>query len=165
MYRIGNGIDFHRLELNENRPLILGAYIIESEYALVGHSDADIILHALADAILGALAMGDIGEHFPDTDPANKNLDSSIILKHALSIMKDKHYELENIDITVIAQIPRLSPHKNDIRNALAHLLNLSKDHISLKATTTEKMDDIGKGLGISCYAVVLLKKFLHKFQ
>lgn len=139
MYRIGNGIDFHKLEINLNRPLILGGIECESEFALVGHSDADIILHAISDAILGALALGDIGQYFPDTDPSLKNIDSKMILVKCLELMKEKNFDLVNIDCTVIGERPKIAPLKDRITKSLSNLLNLPLDCISVKATTTEK--------------------------
>jgi 2-C-methyl-D-erythritol 2,4-cyclodiphosphate synthase len=159
MLRVGNGIDFHRLEINPNRPFILGGYAIETEYALVGHSDADILIHAIADAILGALALGDIGDHFPDTDPALKNMDSKLILKRSLELITQKGFELVNIDSTIMAERPKISPHRTMIRNSLAEITNLDRDCISVKATTTEKMGSIGRMEGISVFASVLLQK------
>ncbi|GBF39196.1 2-C-methyl-D-erythritol 2,4-cyclodiphosphate synthase [Leptospira johnsonii] len=159
MYRIGQGLDFHRLETNEARPLILGGAIIDSEYALIGHSDADIVIHALADAILGAMGLGDIGQYFPDTDPSLKNMDSKLILQKTLDLAKEKNFSLVNIDCTLIGERPKISPHRIKIQSSLSNLLGLAEDCVSVKATTTEKMGALGRteGLGASC--VVLLQK------
>ncbi len=157
MFRVGNGIDFHRLEVNPNRSLILGGYIIESEFALVGHSDADIVIHAISDAILGALALGDIGEYFPDTDPKWKNMDSKKILQKCLELMEQKGFRLVNVDSTILAERPKISPHKSQIRLSLSQILNLSIENISIKATTTEKMGFIGRQEGIGVFSTVLL--------
>ncbi|TGK07623.1 2-C-methyl-D-erythritol 2,4-cyclodiphosphate synthase [Leptospira semungkisensis] len=159
MYRIGQGLDFHRLEINQERPLILGGALLDSEYALVGHSDADIVIHALADAILGAMGLGDIGQHFPDTDPSLKNMDSSIILKKTLDLSKEKGFQLVNIDCTLMGERPKIAPHRTKIQSSLSSLLNLPEDCVSIKATTTEKMGALGRteGLGASC--VVLMEK------
>ncbi|EMJ55502.1 2-C-methyl-D-erythritol 2,4-cyclodiphosphate synthase [Leptospira interrogans serovar Valbuzzi str. Duyster] len=159
MYRIGNGIDFHKLEINLNRPLILGGIECESEFALVGHSDADIILHAISDAILGALALGDIGQYFPDTDPSLKNIDSKIILVKCLELMKEKNFDLVNIDCTVIGERPKIAPLKDRITKSLSNLLNLPLDCISVKATTTEKMGALGRQEGIGTFCSILLGK------
>ncbi|EIE02409.1 2-C-methyl-D-erythritol 2,4-cyclodiphosphate synthase [Leptospira licerasiae] len=159
MYRIGQGLDFHRLETNQTRPLILGGAIIDSEYALIGHSDADIVIHALADAILGAMGLGDIGQYFPDTDPSLKNMDSKLILQKVLDLAKEKNFSLVNIDCTLIGERPKIAPHRIKIQSSLSNLLGLPEDCVSVKATTTEKMGALGRteGLGASC--VVLLQK------
>lgn len=159
MYRIGQGLDFHRLETNPERPLILGGTTIDSEFALIGHSDADIIIHALADAILGALGLGDIGQHFPDTDPSLKNMDSRLILDKTLRLGEEKGFSLVNIDCTIVGERPKIAPHRSKIQSSLATLLGLPEDCVSIKATTTEKMGALGRteGLGASC--VVLLRK------
>ena len=159
MYRIGTGIDFHKLELNAQRPLVLGGLEIPSPYALVGHSDADIVLHALADAILGALALGDIGDHFPDTDPGLKNMDSALILQKSLDLCSEKSFFPVNIDCTIIAEKPKIAPHRLAIRQSLSQLLSLPLDCVSLKATTTEKMGFIGREEGIEVVASVLMAK------
>ncbi|WP_061249556.1 2-C-methyl-D-erythritol 2,4-cyclodiphosphate synthase [Leptospira alstonii] len=159
MYRIGNGIDFHKLEINPDRPLILGGIECESEFALVGHSDADIILHAISDAILGALALGDIGRYFPDTDPKLKNMDSKIILSKCLDLMKEKNFDLINVDCTVIGERPKIAPLKDNITKSLSILLDLPKDCVSVKATTTEKMGALGRQEGIGTFCTILLGK------
>jgi 2-C-methyl-D-erythritol 2,4-cyclodiphosphate synthase len=157
MFRIGNGIDFHRLEVNPNRPFVLGGYVIESELALVGHSDADILLHAISDSILGALALGDIGEYFPDTDLKWKNMDSKKILQKCLELMEQRGFHLVNVDSTILAERPKISPYKAQIRLSLSQILNLSIENISIKATTTEKMGFIGREEGIGVFSTVLL--------
>lgn len=156
-YRIGSGLDFHRLVLDVERPLVLGGHTVPGELALEGHSDADLILHALADAILGALAQGDIGDLFPDTDPAYKNMDSSIIIEKSLELMRSANLELANVDLTVIGETPRIKPHRQAIRERLSQLLGLPITDISLKATTTEKMGALGRKEGLGCLAQVLL--------
>ncbi|ABJ75047.1 2-C-methyl-D-erythritol 2,4-cyclodiphosphate synthase [Leptospira borgpetersenii] len=161
MYRIGNGIDFHRLEINPNRPLVLGGVECESEVALVGHSDADIILHAISDAILGALALGDIGQYFPDTDPKLKNIDSKIILAKCLELMKERNFQLVNVDCTVIGEKPKIAPLKEKIKKSLCSLLDLPVDCVSVKATTTEKMGALGRQEGIGTFCTILLVKNL----
>ncbi|EMO62439.1 2-C-methyl-D-erythritol 2,4-cyclodiphosphate synthase [Leptospira borgpetersenii serovar Pomona str. 200901868] len=161
MYRIGNGIDFHRLEVNPNRPLVLGGVECESEVALVGHSDADIILHAISDAILGALALGDIGQYFPDTDPKLKNIDSKVILAKCLELMKERNFQLVNVDCTVIGEKPKIAPLKEKIKKSLCSLLDLPVDCVSVKATTTEKMGALGRQEGIGTFCTILLVKNL----
>lgn len=153
--RIGHGYDVHRLV--EGRPLVLGGVTIPYEKGLEGHSDADAVIHALCDAILGALCLGDIGNHFPDTDPELKNIDSRILLKHILSLMKEKKYELGNADITILAQAPKMSGHIPAMRENLTSDLNSKIENINIKATTTEKMGFVGLGEGIAAHAVVLL--------
>ncbi|EMO52019.1 2-C-methyl-D-erythritol 2,4-cyclodiphosphate synthase [Leptospira noguchii] len=157
MYRIGNGIDFHKLEINSSRSLMLGGLECESEFALVGHSDADIILHAISDAILGALALGDIGQYFPDTDQSLKNMDSKVILAKCIELMKEKNFNLVNVDCTVIGEKPKIAPLKEKITKSLSSLLNLPLDCVSVKATTTEKMGALGRQEGIGTFCSVLL--------
>ncbi len=157
MYRIGNGIDFHKLEINSERPFILGGFVIPTEYSLVGHSDADVLLHAIADSILGALALGDIGEYFPDTDPKWKNMNSKLIIEKTLKLMHENNYGLINIDSTILAEKPKLSPYRLDIRKTLSNILNIPIENISVKATTTEKMGFIGRGEGIGVFTTSLL--------
>ncbi|EMJ61019.1 MULTISPECIES: 2-C-methyl-D-erythritol 2,4-cyclodiphosphate synthase [Leptospira] len=159
MFRIGNGIDFHKLEINQDRPLILGGVECESEFALVGHSDADIILHAISDAILGALALGDIGRYFPDTDPKLKNIDSKIILAKCLKLMKERNFRLVNVDCTVVGERPKIAPLKEKITKSLSNLLDLPTDCVSVKATTTEKMGALGRQEGIGTFCTILLGK------
>jgi len=156
--RIGNGIDFHQLEeLPEQIDIILGGVKIPSNYKIIAHSDGDIILHALSDAILGACGEADIGYFFPDTDQKNKNLDSKIILKKSLNIMEQKKYQILNIDITILSEVPKINPYREIIKESLANLLNITKEQIAIKATTTEKMGFIGKKEGIGCFVNVLL--------
>lgn len=157
--RVGNGLDFHKLESNPDRPLILGGFVIPGEWALVGHSDADLVLHAISDAIYGALAMGDIGTHFPDTDPSLKNMDSRRIIGSALRSMEERGFGLMNMDITIIGERPKISPHREQISESLALLLGISADRIGVKATTTEKMGALGRKEGVGCLATVLLFK------
>ncbi|MBK8398659.1 MAG: 2-C-methyl-D-erythritol 2,4-cyclodiphosphate synthase [Leptospiraceae bacterium] len=157
-YRVGNGIDFHRLAIDPSRPLILGGYIIENELSLVGHSDADIVLHALSDAILGALGLGDIGQYFPDTDQSLKNIDSAIILKKCLQLMTESGYRLLNVDNTIIGEKPKIAPHRLQIINSLSLLLEIPSDQISVKATTTEKMGALGRSEGLAVFSSVMLE-------
>ncbi|MEC2073974.1 2-C-methyl-D-erythritol 2,4-cyclodiphosphate synthase [Alkalihalophilus marmarensis] len=157
MIRIGQGYDVHQLV--EGRPLIIGGITIPYEKGLLGHSDADVLLHTIADAVLGAVAEGDIGKHFPDTDPEFKDADSAELLTHVWGIVKDKGYELGNIDCTIIAQKPKMAPHINDMRQRIAELLEADISQVNVKATTTEKLGFTGRGEGIASLATVLLTK------
>lgn len=155
--RIGNGFDVHRLV--DDRPCIICGVHIPYRLGLLGHSDADVALHALADAILGALAMGDIGKHFPDTDPRWKGADSRLLLRHVYSLVREKGWTLGNADLTIIAQAPKMSPYINDMRANIAHDLNVDTDCISIKATTTEHLGFTGRGEGIAAQASVILTR------
>ena len=155
--RIGEGYDVHRLV--ENRRLILGGVEIPYEKGLLGHSDADALLHALMDAMLGALALGDIGEHFPDTDERYKGIDSRELLRHTAKLVAEKGWQLGNADMTIIAQAPKMAPHIQTMRENIAADLNTDIDNISVKATTEEKLGFTGSGEGIAARAVVLLKR------
>lgn len=155
--RIGHGFDLHRLV--ENRKLILGGIEIPHRLGLLGHSDADCLLHALADSILGALALPDIGHHFPDNDPANQDLDSSIIIKKAVSLAKERGYRVGNVDLTIIAQQPKLGSYLPKMRENLSNLLDTPTDFIGLKATTNENIGSLGREEGIATHAVCLLIK------
>ncbi|MBD5271744.1 MAG: 2-C-methyl-D-erythritol 2,4-cyclodiphosphate synthase [Bacteroides sp.] len=157
MYRIGQGYDVHRLV--EGRELWLCGEKIDFELGLLGHSDADVAIHALCDAILGALALGDIGKHFPDSDPRYKGIDSKKLLYHVCHLMREKGYELGNCDLTICAERPKLRPHIDTMRQTLAEVINTSVDNISVKATTTERLGFTGRMEGISAYAVALLRK------
>lgn len=153
--RIGHGYDAHCLV--EDRPLILGGVTIPYEKGLEGHSDADAVIHALCDAILGALCMGDIGKHFPDTDPNLKNVDSRILLKQVYDLMIENNFMLGNADITILAQAPKMSPHISAMKKNLSSDLKIDLNNINIKATTTEGMGFIGEGQGIAVHAVVLI--------
>ncbi len=156
--RIGQGMDFHRLELNPDRPLVLGGFTLpDEELALIGHSDADVVIHALSDAVLGALALGDIGQHFPDSDPSLKNMDSAIILQKCLDLMQKKGYRISNVDITLMGEKPKVAPVREEITTSLARLLGVGVERVGWKATTTERMGALGRGEGLGCLAVVLL--------
>ena len=154
--RIGYGFDTHKLV--KDRPLIIGGVEVPFEKGLYGHSDADVLLHAITDAILGAVALGDIGQHFPDNDPAYKDANSRELLKHCYELVKNEGFEIGNIDATVIAERPKLMPHIKKIRETIAVDLGLSLDQISVKATTSEKMRFVGREEGISATAIALLK-------
>ena len=153
--RIGHGYDVHRLV--PDRSLVIGGVTIPFEKGLLGHSDADVLLHAICDALLGALALGDIGKHFPDSDPAYKNIDSRILLSHTAALIREKGWQIGNIDATVVAQAPRLSPYILKMRETVAAALDLELDAISIKATTEEHLGFTGEGLGIAAHAVCLL--------
>ena len=156
-FRIGHGYDVHRLV--EGRRLILGGVDIPCERGLLGHSDADVALHALADAILGALALGDIGKHFPDSDPAYEGADSAKLLGRVVEIMNEKGYAAGNADLTVIAQAPKLAPYIPAMKSRIAEILGCPPDAVNVKATTEERRGFTGRGEGISTHAVVLLFK------
>ena len=155
--RIGHGYDVHRLV--EDRKLIMGGVDIPYEKGLLGHSDADVLLHAIADAMLGALAMGDIGKHFPDTDPAFKGADSMKLLEHVVSLVGAKGYCVGNLDATIIAQKPKMAPHIQSMRENVARACGVEVDRINVKATTEEGLGFTGTGEGISAHAVVLLER------
>ncbi|SMO96074.1 2-C-methyl-D-erythritol 2,4-cyclodiphosphate synthase [Gracilimonas mengyeensis] len=158
-FRIGYGYDVHQLK--EGRPLILGGVEIPHHVGLLGHSDADVLLHAITDALLGALALGDIGTHFPDTDPEFKGADSRKLLRKSYELVQGKGYTIGNIDATVIAERPKLKPYIDEIRNNIADDLKCEVDKISVKATTSEKMGFVGKEKGMAAHAVILIRKSL----
>jgi 2-C-methyl-D-erythritol 2,4-cyclodiphosphate synthase len=154
--RVGNGFDVHALVAG--RPLILGGVTIPHDRGLAGHSDADVLLHAIADAILGALALGDIGRHFPDTDPRWRGADSRALLRHVYALAFAAGWEIGNVDATVIAQAPKIAPHVPAMRANLASDLNCDETRISVKATTTERLGFTGREEGIGALATVLLQ-------
>jgi len=153
--RIGHGYDVHRLV--EGRKLIMGGVDIPWEKGLLGHSDADVLLHAISDAILGAIGEGDIGKHFPDTDPAFKGADSMKLLEHVGRLAAERGYVLGNMDATIIAQLPKMAPHILKMRENIAHVLNVEVGQINVKATTEEGLGFTGTGEGISAHAVVIM--------
>lgn len=155
--KIGFGFDVHSLV--EGRKLILGGVEIPSDKGLEGHSDADVLLHAISDALLGALALGDIGQHFPNSDSKWKNVDSSIILKHCYELVKSKGYSISNIDSMLALESPKISPFIEQIRNNVAGFLEITPSQISVKATTTEKLGFVGRAEGAVAMATVLLIK------
>jgi 2-C-methyl-D-erythritol 2,4-cyclodiphosphate synthase len=157
MYRIGQGFDVH--QLSENRPLIIGGITIPYELGLLGHSDADVLLHTVADACLGAIGEGDIGRHFPDTDPQFKDADSAKLMEHVWKLVKEKGYRLVNIDCTIIAQRPKMAPYVPQMRERIAELLEATIEQVNVKATTTEKLGFTGRGEGIASQVAVLLQK------
>lgn len=157
MYRIGQGIDFHKLV--EGRELWLGGILIPHSKGALGHSDADVLLHAICDAMLGALGLGDIGQHFPDTDATYKNIDSKILLKRTYELIQGKSYQLVNIDSTILLQAPKIRPHVSRMQETIAAIVGLQPEDVSVKATTTEHLSFIGREEGIVATANVLLKK------
>jgi 2-C-methyl-D-erythritol 2,4-cyclodiphosphate synthase len=154
--RIGFGFDVHQLK--EGRDFFLGGIRINHSKGAVGHSDADVVIHAVCDALLGAANLGDIGLHFPDTSSEYKNIDSKILLKKVIAMIEKKNFSIGNIDVTLCLQQPKISAYIPQMKAALAPILNISEEDISIKATTTEKLGYVGREEGISCYAVVLLK-------
>ncbi len=157
MFRIGQGFDVHQLV--EGRPLIIGGITIPYEKGLLGHSDADVLLHTVSDACLGAIGEGDIGKHFPDTDPNFKDADSAKLQQHVWEMVRKKGYKLVNIDCTIIAQKPKMAPYIEQIKGRIAELLEADPSQVNVKATTTEKLGFAGRGEGIAAQATVLLVK------
>ena len=156
-YRIGSGIDFHQLA--EKRELWIGGINIPHHKGAVGHSDADVLLHAICDALLGALCLGDIGEHFPDTDKLYKNIDSKILLQKTMALINKEGYKVVNIDSTVCLQSPKIKPYVGAMQKAIAVIAGITEKDISIKATTTEQMGFAGREEGLVAYATVLLEK------
>ena len=157
MFRVGIGYDSHRLV--EGRTLILGGEIVPHSAGLKGHSDGDALCHAITDAILGAAALGDIGRHFPDTDPQYKNANSLALLIRAVGIIREAGYQVENVDVVVIAERPKLAPHVDRIRTRLAGALGVEVGAVSVKGKTNEGMGEIGRAEGMAVHAVALLRK------
>jgi len=157
MIRVGMGYDVHRFK--DGGDVILGGVKIDYEQGLEAHSDGDVVLHALCDALLGAAALGDIGKHFPDTDPEFKGADSRVLLRHVYGIVQDKGYQLVNADMTIIAQAPKMAPYIVAMCQNIADDLNVDVDCINVKATTTEKLGFEGRKEGIAVQAIVLIEK------
>ena len=155
--RIGHGYDVHRLV--PGRKLILGGVDIPYEKGLLGHSDADVLLHAISDAILGAIGEGDIGKHFPDSDPAYKGISSIKLLRHVMTLAEGKGYRIGNVDATIVAQRPKLASHIPWMRSNIAEALDCEEGRVNVKATTTEELGFAGRGEGIAAYAVALLEE------
>ena len=156
MIRTGIGFDIHRFD--PDRPLILGGVHIVDSPGLAGHSDADVLAHAICDALLGAVAAGDIGHHFPDTEPAWKNADSMDLLRRVVDVLRNRHAAIINTDATVMAEIPRLAPHIDAMRSRLADAMGISRDAVSVKAGTMERMGAIGRREGIAAMAVATVQ-------
>jgi 2-C-methyl-D-erythritol 2,4-cyclodiphosphate synthase len=157
-YRIGFGIDFH--QLTEDRDLWIGGVKIPHNKGSLGYSDADVLLHSICDALLGALALGDIGMHFPDTDPEYKNIDSKILLQKTYDLIKQKSYRVVNIDSSVCLELPKIKRYSDEMRMIIATILEISVEDVSIKATTTEKMGFVGREEGLIAYATLLLEKY-----
>lgn len=155
--RIGMGYDVHKLV--EGRDLILGGVTIPWEKGLLGHSDADVLIHAVMDALLGAAALGDIGKHFPDTDPAYKGISSILLLEHVAALLKENGYAVGNIDATIIAQKPKMAPHIPQMRRNMAEALGIPESRLNVKATTEEGLGFTGRGEGIASQAICLLEE------
>ena len=158
MYRIGQGIDFHKLV--EGREFWLGGVLIPHTKGALGHSDADVLLHAICDAMLGAVSLGDIGQHFPDTDAAYKNIDSKILLKICYNLVREKGYWLVNIDSTILLQAPKIRPYTEEMQKTIAKIVHMSPEDVSIKATTTEQLSFIGREEGVVATANILLQKY-----
>lgn len=156
MIRVGHGFDVHQLV--EGRACIIGGVEIPHDRGLLGHSDADVLLHAISDALLGAAALGDIGRHFPDSNPQYKGIDSRELLRQVVCLLKDRHYGPVNIDATIIAQEPRLAPYIEAMCRNIAADCNLERDAVNVKATTSEKLGFTGRGEGIAAEAVCLIQ-------
>jgi 2-C-methyl-D-erythritol 2,4-cyclodiphosphate synthase len=156
-FRIGSGVDFHQLV--EGRALWIGGSCIPHHKGALGHSDADVLLHAICDALLGALALGDIGIHFPNTDPAYKNIDSKLLLAKCYELITQKGYRVVNIDSTLCLEAPKIKPYVDAMQEVIAGILQLSIADVSVKATTTEKMGFAGREEGLMAYATALLQK------
>lgn len=153
--RIGHGYDVHKF--GGNGPIVIAGVKIDHDMGLIAHSDGDVVLHALCDAMLGALALGDIGKHFPDTDPTLAGVDSRKLLRHVYKLITDRDYQLGNLDLTIVAQAPKMAPHIKSMCENIAQDLGVDINQINVKATTTEKLGFAGRKEGIAAYAVVLL--------
>ncbi|WNC69431.1 2-C-methyl-D-erythritol 2,4-cyclodiphosphate synthase [Thalassotalea nanhaiensis] len=159
--RIGHGFDVHKF--GGAGPIVLAGVNIDFEHGFIAHSDGDVAIHALCDAILGALALGDIGNHFPDTEAEYENISSRILLRHVVSLMLERNHEIGNVDITIIAQAPKMAPHLLAMREILSADLQTEIDNVNVKATTTEKLGFEGRKEGISVHSIVLLKPIVAK--
>jgi len=158
MFKIGHGIDVHAF--STGRKLFIGGIEIPYHKGLAGHSDADVLIHAICDSILGAAGLGDIGSHFPDSDEKYHNIDSKILLREVISKIHTEKFEVVNIDSTIIAQLPKLSPYINSMREILSPILKVEKNNLNIKATTTEKLGFTGREEGIEAHAICLLQSF-----
>lgn len=159
--RVGNGYDVHKLV--KGRKLVMGGVEIPYEKGLLGHSDADVLVHAVIDALLGAAGEGDIGEHFPDSDPTYKNISSLLLLTETGKILEDKLYVVENIDATIVAQKPKLLPYLENMKKNIAAALRIEENQVNIKATTEEGLGFTGVGEGIKAYAVALIKEVIDE--
>jgi 2-C-methyl-D-erythritol 2,4-cyclodiphosphate synthase len=158
--RVGMGFDVHRFETPEaGRPLILMGLTIPHDRGLAGHSDADVMVHALMDALLGAAGLGDIGQHFPDTDPSFKNVDSTLLLEQVMKSLRERGWRVVNADVCLIGERPKIGPHRDRMRERIAPLLGINPSELNVKATTTEKLGFTGRKEGLAAQAVVLIEK------
>ena len=155
--RVGFGFDVHQLK--EGLDFWLGGIIVPHKKGGLGHSDADVLIHTICDALLGAANLGDIGKHFPDTDPKYKGVDSKLLLKEVIKLIREKGYELGNVDATICLQTPKIGPYIPKMQKVLADCMNVDTDLVSIKATTTEKLSFVGREEGVSAYATVLIQK------
>jgi len=158
MYRIGQGIDFHQLE--EGRDLCLGGVKIPHIKGCIAHSDGDVLLHAICDALLGSLGLGDIGIHFPNTDPVYQNADSKVLLQRCYNMVREKGYWLVNVDSTLVLEEPKIKPYVQQMQQTIANILHLNHEDVSIKATTAETMGAVGRGEGIMAMATVLVQHY-----
>lgn len=156
-FRIGHGYDIHRLV--QHRPLILGGVKFDTDYGLEGHSDADVLTHAICDALLGAAGLPDIGHFFPNTDPSFKDINSQLLLQKVCGELRERGFEIGNVDASVIAEKPRLIARLGEMKIQLAHSMGIAQENIGIKATTNERVDDLGAGLAIAAHAVALIEK------
>ena len=156
MYKIGFGFDAHRF--SKDTKLIIGGVEIPFEYGLKGHSDADVLSHAICDALLGALGEGDIGSHFPDSDPKYKSISSLVFLEETMTLLNERGFEIENLDSVIVCEKPKIAPHIKQIKETLSQVLGISVKSLGIKATTTDQMGFTGTGEGIAAHAVVLIK-------
>ena len=156
-FRVGFGFDVHQLK--EGLDFWLGGIIVPHSKGALGHSDADVLIHAICDALLGAANLGDIGKHFPDTDPKYKGVDSKILLKEVMVLIREKGYEIGNIDSTICLQTPKIGPYIPEMQKVIAACMRVDPDLVSIKATTTEKLSFVGREEGVSAYATVLINK------
>ena len=158
--RIGQGFDVHRFAApEEGRPLVLMGLVVPHDRGLAGHSDADVMLHALMDALLGAAGLGDIGQHFPDTDPAYEGADSAALLEHVMGSLQERGWHVVNADVCLVGERPKIGPHRERMRARIAPLLGIGTDALNVKATTTEKLGFTGRGEGLAAQAVVLIDR------
>jgi len=155
-FRIGHGYDVHKLE--EGKKFIIGGIEIDHDKGAVGHSDADVVIHVICDALLGALSLGDIGKHFPDTDNIYKGIDSKILLKKVMKLVKEEKYQISNVDITILLQKPKLRNYIDSMRDTLSNIMEIKKSQISVKATTTEGLGFVGREEGVAAHCVCILK-------
>lgn len=155
-FRIGHGYDVHKLE--EGKKFIIGGIEIDHDKGAVGHSDADVVIHVICDALLGALSLGDIGKHFPDTDNIHKGIDSKILLKKVMKLVKEEKCQISNVDVTILLQKPKLRNFIDSMRDTLSNIMEINKSQISVKATTTEGLGFVGREEGVAAHCVCILK-------